>query len=188
MNPKLIPGNSSYSEIVKKGQKVLILGDSIPSRIEMREFNHCLKERMNSHSIRKSFPGATPLELAHYCIPTLIKEMPDAVIIHVGINCIKSENPSEIQQDILKIVEICQSYGVTDVFVSAVTIMDSFMTEINSLNNLLISSQFIYNFRYICNANIGRFDLWRDRIHLNNGGIKKLANNFINAIRHTSFS
>ena len=57
VNPKLVPVNSSYASIAKKDRKILILADSIPSRIKMKEFNYWIN---NCHTIRKCFFGATP--------------------------------------------------------------------------------------------------------------------------------
>ena len=82
-NPKHIPDNSSYASIAASGKKVLILCDSICSRIKMKEFNRELK---NGHAYRKQFPGASSQEMTHYCIPTLKKDSPDTVIIHTGTN------------------------------------------------------------------------------------------------------
>ena len=49
----------------------------------MKEFNRELK---NGQAYWKQFPGATSQEMAHYCIPTLINENLDTVIIHTGTN------------------------------------------------------------------------------------------------------
>ena len=78
-NPKHIPGNSSYANIAASGKKVLLLSDSIYSRIKMKEFNRELK---NGRAYRKQFPGVTSKGMTHYVIPTLAKDSPDTVIIH----------------------------------------------------------------------------------------------------------
>ena len=53
-HPKHVPGNSSYAGIAKDGKKIMILSDSIPSRIIMKEFNYYVKI---GHVLRTSFPG-----------------------------------------------------------------------------------------------------------------------------------
>ena len=57
--PKVLPGNSLYSNMSGQGRKVLPLSDSILSRIQMRDFNNELKV---GRAYRKYFPGATPTE------------------------------------------------------------------------------------------------------------------------------
>ena len=49
----------------------------------MKEFNKCVN---NGYAYRKTFPGATSKELAHYCIPTLLADKPDTCVINMGTN------------------------------------------------------------------------------------------------------
>ena len=109
-----VPGNSSYSEITRGGKKILILSDSLCNRIRMKEFNQYIT---NGYAYHKNFPGATSKDIAHYCLPALIDDKPDMCIIHVGTNSLNKENPTEIVNDTLNIVEICRSYGVNDMCV-----------------------------------------------------------------------
>ena len=50
------------------------------------------------------------------CIPTLIKDSPDTVIIHTGTNDLRNKENEEIIKSIRDIVEICGRHGVTLVF------------------------------------------------------------------------
>ena len=61
---------SAYSKAKEHGKKTLLLSDSILSRVQMRLFN---KELKKGRAYRKYFPGATPTNIAHYCLPTLKK-------------------------------------------------------------------------------------------------------------------
>ena len=91
--------------MAKNGRTFLIFSDSITSKIQMPEFNRCIKE---GHAYRKYFPGATPTELAHYCLPTLISDQPDTVIIHASTNSLIKDEVCKIATDLYKIVEICR--------------------------------------------------------------------------------
>ena len=90
---------------------------------------------MNGYAYRKSFPGATPEELAHYCIPTL-EDKPDICVIDVGTNRLNKNNHFEIADDISNVVNICRSYVVTDVYVSSVIYSQQFQKRVIDLNNL----------------------------------------------------
>ena len=156
-----VPGNSSYSEITRGGKKILILSDSLCSRIRMKEFNQYIT---NGYAYRKNFPGATPKDIAHYCLPTLIDDKPDTCIIHVGTNSLNIENPKEIVNDILNIVEICRSYGVNDIYVSGITYRENFQELVSETNNLLRKKQLLNHFSFIENDNISAAHIWRDKL------------------------
>ena len=136
----------------------------------------------NGHVFRKYFPGAKPTEIAHYCAPTLEEEKPDAVIIHTGTNCLRTQEISKIGQDILSIVDICHNYGVNNVFISGCTYREGVQKEVRELNNFIHANEMVKDFVFIHNDNIKEEDIWTDRIHLNNQGTTKLTNNFINAL------
>ena len=50
------------------------------------------------------------------------------------------------------------------------------------INNYLRARTFVNDFILIDNSNIAYDDIFRDNIHLNFNGTKKIANNFIRAI------
>ena len=83
----------------------------------MKDFNNYIK---NGYAYRKSFPGATTKELAHYCIPTLLESKPDICIMNVGTNSLNKNDHFEIADDIINIMNICRSYRVIDVYVSSI--------------------------------------------------------------------
>ena len=178
-NPKHIPGNSSYANIATSGKKVLLLSDSICSRIKMKEFNRELK---NGRAYRKQFPGATSKEMAHYVIPTLAKDSPDTVIIHTGTNDLRNTENEHIIKNIMDIVDLCAKQGVNNILVSAITFREQFNEKVSTINNFLLHKQTLHNFTFIENNNITREHMWKDKIHLNTHGTINIANNFINAL------
>ena len=156
-NPMHVPGNSSYAKMTNDGKKILILSDSICSHKQMKEFNTFVN---NGYVYRKSFPGATPKELAHYCIPTLLEDKPDTCIINVGTNSLRRDKPLDISNEILNIVGICHNYGVhlshTDC-----------KKSVSELNKLLLDHHLQNDFKMIVNDNITGEHIWKDKIHLN---------------------
>ena len=182
-HPKVQPGNSNYASVTNLGKKVLILTDSICGRIKLRELN---KNINNKHVYRKSFPGATPTELAHYCIPTLRDDQPDEVIIHIGTNSLFRDDNFKMVDEILNIVDICKRYGVNDVFVSEITYRNQYINNVYEVNNILRSKQFLNDFIFIDNENINPQHIWKDKIHLNDEGTSFLGNNFIRCLNYKS--
>ena len=145
----------------------------------MKRFNSFLR---NSTAYRKSFPGSNARELKHYCIYTLIEDCPDNVIISVGTNSLNKNTPQEIADEIFDIVDICHQYGAGRVYISSITYRKNFTYDIDNLNNLLFSNQSLRDFKVIDNGDITSSEIWRDNIHLNDAGVKILANNFIDAL------
>ena len=130
----------------------------------------------------KPFPGATPKELKHYCVHTLIHDKPDTVVINIGTNRIGKLDEFEISKDIADIVKIAHSHGVSKVFVSSIAYRPGLMHEVTKVNNLLRENQLLHDYELISNDNIEARHVWKDGVHLNNEGIHILANNFIRAI------
>ena len=168
-----------YADVSSKGKKILIISDSMCSRIKMKEFNSYIK---NGYAYRKTFPSATVNELAHYCIHTLLEDKPDKVIIHIGTNNVTKQNPSDISQEITNMASICHSYGVNDVFISSILFRPNFNEIVCETNNFLRTKQLLHDFTFIDNDNILIEHIWKDKIHLNNKGTVMLANNLINSI------
>ena len=170
---KSVPGNTSHSYTVNKEKKILLLSDSILSRVQMKLFNRELK---TGRAYRKYFPGATPKEIAHYCIQTLEKDKPDVVVLNAGTNSLLNSD------EMFKLVRICRNNGVKEVYISGVTYRYNPATKVRNLNNFIESKEQIYNFTFINNDNIFGKDIGVDNLHLNYTGIVKIANNIIYAI------
>ena len=70
------------------------------------------------YAYRKQLSGATSYKIARYnCIPTLIKDKADTVIIYAGTNDQRKEEDEEIIDSIINIVNNCQKYEVTNICV-----------------------------------------------------------------------
>ena len=103
-------------------------------------------------------------------------------MISVGQNRIGNDNPADIVTDIIECVNRYKEYGVNQVLVSSLTCRPGHDRDINEVNAILKSKQFIHDFILIFNENIHASHIWRDDIHLNNWGRNISANNIINAV------
>ena len=192
-----IPGNSSYSDIVKHGKKVVLFSDSICNRFSEWQMN----SKANNCTIKKkSFPGATALDLAeHHVHPYLKRNNPDTAVIHVGANDILQLGDQEggvtgevvdiICSNILTCGMVCKQYGINTVCVSSILPGKSKKFQLSAIfiNNKLESMCSELGFDFIKNTNIiyekpttlykGLF--YKDGLHLNDDGRDLLMENFI---------
>ena len=187
---KVVPGASSYSNIAKQGKSVCIISDSITRRINMKQFNHHVK---NATVYRKVFPGGTVEEIEHYAIKILENKNIDAVILNVGSNNIINnystvKSDVDITSNIMRIVDMCYEAGVSDVFVSGITCLPINQTKVDNINELLKINAKQFGYVFIDNGNIFiDKHLWKDNIHLNNDGLTILANNFIDTLNEVLY-
>ena len=184
-NKRVVPGNATYANITRSDSSICILSDSICKRIRMRNFNDAIND---GHAYMKAFPGATPKELQHYCTHTLSNVNPDIVIINIGTNQLGKCDALEICNDITEVVNVAHNYGVSKVYVSSIAFRPDFVHQVNEVNTLLRANQALHNYELINNDNIKSMHIWKDKIHLNDGGIGILSNNFLCVLnrRHIS--
>ena len=107
-------------------------------------------------------------------------------MVHVGTNSLYKDDTCTIAENILRIVDICKDYGVNTVFVSGLVYRERYKEKVREINSFLSAREYISEYTFIDNDNITTWDLWKDRLHLNERGTIKLANNFINAINNAS--
>ena len=192
-----VPGNSSFSEIVKHGRKVVLFSDSICNRFNERELNQKVR---NCHIKKKSFPGATATDLAeHHMHPYLKKNLPDVALIHAGANdifhlggkqgALTEQQIDEVITNILTCGIICKEYGINKVTISSVLPgrNKDFNLSAMFINNKLeqlceeVGFDFIRNFNIVYEKptkdNEGLF--YRDGLHLNDDGRDILMKNFL---------
>ena len=131
---QVMPGNTSYADVVKKGKNFTILGDSIIDGIKQNE--------MNKHSKRniqlKTFRGATCKDMLRYVQPTLDRAKSDGIIIHVGTNDVSAKRkiPSDITDSIISVGKKCRDTGVRNVMISGLVRRKSprLQAKINEIN------------------------------------------------------
>ena len=199
---KTVPGNSSFAEIVKHGKKVVLFSDSICNRFSEWKMN----SKTNNCTIKKkSFPGATALDLAeHHVHPYLKRNSPDTALIHVGANDIlqlgdkdggiTGEVVDTICTNILTCGMVCKQYGINTVCISSILPGQSKKFKLSAIfiNNKLESMCREVGFDFLSNKNIiyekpsklydGLF--YKDGLHLNDDGRDILMGNFIEYLDH----
>ena len=188
-NKRVVPGRRTYAETLEYGKKVVIFGDSRMKRIDRKKLN----QNINGKAVMKNFHGVTLEELEYYVYPTIKKEKPDRVIVHVGsnnVNFYNVENSSaeEVAERILKVGEICKFHGVEDVAISSVLIkknlvLGKFVRNVNIILEKLCHDR---NFEFINNDNIYSTLVSDDGVHLTRPGSSVLLENFIYFVNETN--
>ena len=186
---KIVPGNGSYSRITSEGKRIHIYGASLIKRLKGKEMATFIK--LKNKTFIRSFPGSTASYLNEYVKPTLREEKPDIVVINAGSNDVARDEKSakEIAENVIGIGHTCRQEGVNEIFISSLIIQSKFKSAklIGEINILLKQLCEENHFKYVDNSNILKGDLWKDGLHLLDGGLTKLGNNFINAINYNLY-
>ena len=131
----------------------------------------------------KSFPGATVEDMKHY-VCQLLKNKPEILILHVGTNNIRDDDPQTLADKICSLKDFIEELSPeTRVIVSSLTVRTDFqgaIQKVEEVNHIL--SRSLRNM--INNRNIARFYLNSSKLHLNKSGDTKLAKNFISYMRN----
>ena len=98
----------------------------------------------NGFVYKKSFSGVSQKELAHYCTHTLMIDKPDACRIKVGMNSLKKDEAMVIYEDIVNIVKLCNSYGVSNIYVSSIAYRPRYLKQISDINKLVSKNNLQY--------------------------------------------
>ena len=197
---KIIPGNHTYSEATTKksttsppkekdvirGKKALIFSTSITKGIEVKRFN---KGFEHGSARFQRWHGGEVEHIKTYVVSHLKKEKPDTVVLQMGGNDLHRgdrRNPATITaiaNDIIEIALICRSHGVRHIFIGGVTVRRQQWTwdVCESLNESLEGQCTLHNFNFYSNNNITPHDLY-DKVHLNDLGVRKMANNMLNCL------
>ena len=80
---KLLPGNTSYSDIMQSSKETYIFRTNMVSNVKAKKLNN--KLRGASARIR-DFRGATIKHLKIHVLPSLVDDTPDIAAIHGGCN------------------------------------------------------------------------------------------------------
>ena len=137
---------------------------------------------------KRFYPGATAGEIAHYILPTLEEERPDAIIINAGTNNLQKRDydAPTVVQDIMKIAKTANENGVGQIFISSITArhdqrLQNRANEVNSTLKELCSRN---NIIFIDNGDINNEHVCNDGVHLSENGLEILATNFLTSMMH----
>ena len=119
----------------------------------------------------------------HFILPTLHKDQPDVVLLHIGSNDINNQtkdktDTEKLTGDIINIGKSC---------IDLVVVISSVLPKTNipltrlirQVNDSLREQCVLNGFGFISNDNISRTHLWKDGIHLEDLGTNILAGNFV---------
>ena len=116
----------------------------------------------------------------------VVYEKPNTTIIPIGSNDITKPNyhninPDELAKGIVNIGLKCNYYCTSQIAISLTLARSN--SDLNKViiqvNFSLISISKTYGFAFICHKNIDKNRLWRDGIHLTNGGTSLLSKSFL---------
>ena len=180
------PGKSTYARAAQEGRKVFLLSDSMCQRIRKHEFNTHIE---NGAAKIKCYPGDTPNHLHNNLVPHLIEECPHTLVIHAGTNSLQDTNrsPEQIADDVIRIGKTARSFGVESIIVTGLIMRKNgrdIDTKRRKVNDLLQSKSSDNYFSYVNNNNISFNDICGDRVHLEESGSVKLANNILNVLNN----
>ena len=119
----------------------------------------------------------------HFILPTLHKDQPDVVLLHIGSNDINNQtkdktDTEKLTGDIINIGKSCIDLVVVISSVLPKTNI-SLTRLIRQVNDSLREQCVLNGFGFISNDNISRTHLWKDGIYLEDLGTNILAGNFV---------
>lgn len=159
-------------------KKTIIIGDSIISKLKGWKMSD-KSNRISTISIS----GSRVEDMKDYIKPTL-KAKPDNMIVHIGTNNLRSEEPQVVAEKIVNICEqIERNSPDTTIAVSELTArQDSSELEHKrvAVNKILRSFSKSRNWKIISHDNIDPSCLNGRKLHLNAHGTINLAKNFKN--------
>ena len=160
---------------------LLIIGDSNIHGVKPRELAQRIRGRVFVH--KQAISGATASHICHYS-DILLKDKPNAVIIHAGTNDLVGRNADSnlsadnIACDLIRTGVKARNAGVKQVMISSLLPINDYQAnkKAQEVNNHLREHCHAYNFLYIDNANMTKEDL-QDTVHLSRDGKGVLMDN-----------
>ena len=156
-------------------EKVLIVGDSMTKFIKPNKLSR--KHHVQSYS----FAGAKIEDMNDFVKP-LLRRRPDKVIVHVGTNNVKDENPKRVKAKIGELVDTIRNEQPSAKIVLSSIIRRndgrSLNGSIDQVNRGVESVCRQRGLDFISHDNIPEDCLNNGGLHLNRKGVFSLANNF----------
>ena len=188
---KTLPGENSYSEVVKdhkgNGSNIVIFSDSIENFD--RKTNAKINNSIRSGRVRfRNLPGGTSGELFHYMDTTLAEGNYDTAIVHIGINdIINNDSSTKVEDLVLNLEKIAielKKYGIKNLCLSGLVFTTRvYLPLLNQVNKCVLDICKAHNISFINNDNIIRNDIYNDGLHLLRPG-KSLSKNVIENINN----
>ena len=109
---RIVPGNYSYLNATRhQKRKAVVIGNSHLNRINKSRFKN---DNMEHVVYFKCFSGSNTKQLNYYANPTLVDELPNTVIVHIGSNDITKFNYSKLNVEDLaqRIIDVGEKMQV----------------------------------------------------------------------------
>ena len=154
----------------------LVTGDSMLGHIDETRMSRKFKVKV------RPFPGAKTESMFHYLVP-LLEKMPDYIILHLGTNDAMDYEASTIVKKIIQIKEFIKLRVP-----NCKVIISILIKRHDNDNASRVIEEVIVQFQkltidMIGNENIEKKQLGKRGFHLNDFGLKKIAENLIAGIR-----
>ena len=171
------PHTGSTSNAQTNKPVTVIAGDSI-----IQNFRGWSLSKANKVVV-KSFPGATTEDMEDFIKPIIRKE-PDNIIIHVGTNDVKAQEPRLTAEGIVNLaLQIEGDAPNTNLTISGLTTRaDDKEGNVSIVNKILKKFCRQNHWNFIEHDNINQTHLNRGGLHLSKSGTALLAQNFRNYI------
>lgn len=172
------PKGAGKQNKVKK-VKVLIVGDSQLRRIDDSKLS-------NDH--RDIEIACKPGMKIKQAVSKVGKSDKEIIIVHAATNDVKSSTPEQLCKDVIDTLNQIQTNNPKSriAFSSVIRRKDdqSINAKVRKLNGLLDEELAINGFDIIDNDNIQYSNLWKDGLHVNEGGIRKLSGNLSRYVKY----
>ena len=158
----------------------VILSDSINKNIEGCKMLRLIRV------INKSFPGSTVDDMSSYMKPT-VERKPDYLILHMGTNNIKKDQPRVLAEKIVDLaIKISSEAPQTKVIISGMIKRDdpNLNCKTKKANKIVRSFSSQKDWLFIDNSNIDHTHVNASGLHLNKKGTITLAKSFINSLKN----
>lgn len=175
---KVEPSTSSMGDNAAEQNKrfsTVIIGDWIISRLQ----GWRMSDKKNKVVVR-SFAGAKVNDLYHYLVPTL-ETKPDRIILHIGMNDLRNEEPKEVAENVVKLCEFIEKKSPnTQILISELTPRNNSEATNKSrdeVNKILRSFNRTRDWQIISHSDMNTGCLNTRGVHLNSRGTSVLARN-----------
>eukprot|EP00112_Aurelia_sp_Birch-Aquarium-sp1_P025234 Seg83.3 transcript_id=Seg83.3/GoldUCD/mRNA.D3Y31 product="hypothetical protein" protein_id=Seg83.3/GoldUCD/D3Y31 len=172
------PKGAGKQNKVKK-VKVLIVGDSQLRRIDDSKLS-------NDH--RDIEIACKPGRKIKQAVSKVGKSDKEIIIVHAATDDVKSSTPEQLCKDVIDTLNQIQTNNPKSriAFSSVIRRKDdqSINAKVRKLNGLLDEELAINGFDSIDNDNIQYSNLWKDELHVNEGGIRKLSGNLSRYVKY----
>ena len=163
-----------------KGEKlkVMIVGDSQLRRVDESKLKN------DQRVVEKRFkPGMKIKEAASLAG----KSSSDVIIIHAGTNNVDNSSPEQLCEDVVETLNKVQANNPKAIGFSAIFRRkddQNLNTKVTKVNTLLEDELALNGIDIIDNSNIFFSNLWKDGLHINDGGVRKFSGNLSRFIKY----